>query len=66
MKISKKMMDNKLLEIAKFEEKYGKDHGQTSVNAMKKYCTDEKYRERVKAFNKASVETIKHYNKYGY
>lgn len=66
MKISKKMMDNKLLEIAMFEEKYGKDHGQTSVNAMKKYCTDEKYRERVKAFNKASVETIKHYNKYGY
>ena len=66
MKITKKMMDEKLLQIATFEEKYGKDHGQTSVNAMKKYCTDKKYRERVNAFNKASAETIKHYSKYGY
>ena len=61
MNITKKMMDEKLLEIASFEQKYGKDHGMTSVNAMKKYCTDEKYRERVHAFNKASAETIKHY-----
>jgi len=59
MEISKKMMDEKLLQIAKFEEKYGEDHGITSVNAMKKYCSSEKYRERVHAFNKASVNTIK-------
>ncbi len=66
MDMTKEMIDAKLLQIADFEKQYGTDHGQTSVNAMKKYCTDEKYRERVKAFNKASLETIKHYNKYGY
>ncbi len=63
MKISKQMMDDKLLQIATFEEKYGEDHGITTVNAMKKYCSDEKYRERVHAFNKASVNTIKNYYK---
>ena len=63
MKISKQMMDDKLLQIATFEEKYGEDHGITNVNAMKKYCSDEKYRERVHAFNKASVNTIKNYYK---
>ena len=66
MNITKQMMDEKLLQIAKFEQKYGADHGITSVNAMKKYCNDQKYRDRVQAFNKASVETIKHYTKYGY
>jgi len=66
MNITKQMMDEKLLQIAKFEQEYGTDHGITSVNAMKKYCTDQKYRDRVHAFNKASVETIKHYTKYGY
>ena len=63
MRISKQMMDDKLLQIATFEEKYGEDHGITRVNAMKKYCSDEKYRERVHAFNKASVNTIKNYYK---
>ena len=63
MKISKQMMDDKLLQIATFEEKYGEDHGITSVNAMKKYCSDRQYRERVHAFNKASVNTIKNYYK---
>ena len=63
MKISKQMMDDKLLQIATFEEKYGEDHGIARVNAMKKYCSDEKYRERVHAFNKASVNTIKNYYK---
>ena len=66
MNITKQMMDEKLLQIANFEQKYGTDHGITSVNAMKKYCNDEKYRQRVRDFNKASVETIKHYTKYGY
>lgn len=66
MNITKQMMDEKLLQIANFEQKYGIDHGNTSVNAMKKYCLDEKYRQRVHDFNKASVETIKHYTKYGY
>ncbi len=66
MNITKQMMDEKLLQIAEFEQKYGTDHGITSVNAMKKYCNDQKYRDRVHTFNKASVETIKHYTKYGY
>jgi hypothetical protein len=66
MNITKQMMDEKLLQIAKFEQKYGANHGITSVNAMKKYCTDQKYRDRVQAFNKASANTIIHYTKYGY
>lgn len=66
MNITKQMMDEKLLQIANFEQKYGADHGITSVNAMKKYCTDQKYRDRARAFNKASIETVKHYIKYGY
>ena len=59
MNITKKMIDEKLLKIAEFEQKYGEDHGITSVNAMKKYCSNKQYRERVHAFNKASVNTIK-------
>jgi len=65
MNITKQMMEEKLLQIANFEQKHGADHGITSVNAMKKYCTDEKYRQRVRDFNTPSVETIKHYTKYG-
>ena len=61
MELTKKMIDDKLKQIATFEEKYGEC---TESRAMKKYCTDEKYRARVKAFNKASAETIKHYLKY--
>ena len=63
MKITKKIMDEKLLQIASFEQKHGKDHGITSVNAMKKYCSDIQYRQRVHAFNKASVNTIKNFFK---
>jgi len=66
MNITQEQLEAKLKQIAEFEEKYGTDHGQTNVYAMKKYCTDPKYRERVAAFNKASIETIKHYIRYGY
>jgi len=66
MNMTQEQMNAKLLKIAQFEQKYGTDHGQTNVHAMKKYCTDAKYRERVTAFNKASIETIKHYNRYEY
>ena len=59
--MTKKMMSEKLLKIANFEQKYGKDHGISNVNAMKKYCSDIEYRQRVHAFNKASAKTIKHY-----
>ena len=61
--MTSKMMSEKLLKIAEFEEKYGEDHGITNVIAMKKYCSDKQYRQRVHAFNKASVNTIKNYFK---
>ena len=61
MKITKEMMDAKLLEIAEFEEKWGEC---TKSRAIKKYCTNEKYRNNVNAFNKASANTIVGYEKY--
>ena len=61
MELTKQMIDDKLRQIAIHEKKYGEC---TASRAMKKYCTDPKYRERVHQFNKASIETIKHYNKY--
>lgn len=61
MKLTKKMIDDKLKQIALFEAKFGEC---TESRAMKKYCTNEKYRQNVKAFNKASIETIKNYLRY--
>jgi bisphosphoglycerate-dependent phosphoglycerate mutase len=61
MKLSKQMLDAKLKQIAQFEETYGSDHGQSNVHAMKKFCTDEKYRERVRDFNKSIAETYDAY-----
>ena len=40
MNITKKMMEAKLLQIAKFEEDYGTDHGQTNVYACLLYTSD--------------------------
>ncbi len=60
MNITKKMIDAKLLQIAKFEKKYGEC---TESRAMKKYCTDEKYRQRVKDFNKSVIESSKYYGR---
>ena len=53
----------KLKQIEEFEKKYGADHGQTNVHAMKKYCTDPKYRERVHEFNKTKKQLTKYYTK---
>ena len=61
MNITKEMMDAKLLQIAEFEAKWGEN---TRTRAMKKYCTDEKYRKNVRAFNKATANTIVGYEKY--
>ena len=61
MKITKKMMKEKLKQIAEFEAKWGEC---TQSRAMKKYCTDKKYRDNVHAFNKASANTIVGYEKY--
>ena len=61
MKLTKKMIDDKLKQIALFEAKFGEC---TESRAMYKFCTNEKYRENVRAFNKASIETIKNYLRY--
>ena len=61
MQLTKEMIDDKLKQIAIHEERFGEC---TMTRAMKKYCTNEKYRQNVKAFNKASIETIKNYIRY--
>ena len=61
MSLTKTKLDAKLKQIAQFEEKWGEC---TRSRAMKKYCTNEKYRQNVNAFNKASIETIKNYYRY--
>ena len=61
IQLTKKIIDDKLKQIALFEAKFGEC---TESRAMKKYCTNEKYRQNVNAFNKASIETIKNYLRY--
>ena len=61
IQLTKQMIDDKLKQIALFEAKFGEC---TESRAMKKYCTNEKYRQNVNAFNKASKETIKNYIRY--
>ena len=60
MQLTKKMIDDKLKQIALFEAKFGEC---TESRAMKKYCTDKKYRQRVKDFNKAVIESSKYYGR---
>ena len=60
---TQEQLQAKLKQVEDFERRWGEC---TESRAMRKYCTDPKYRERVHQFNKASVETIKHYNRYGY
>ena len=61
IQLTKQMIDDKLKQIAIHEKRFGEC---TTTRAMKKYCTNQKYRENVKAFNKASKETIKNYLRY--
>jgi hypothetical protein len=61
IQLTKQMIDDKLKQIAIHENRFGEC---TTTRAMKKYCTNEKYRQNVKAFNKASSETIKNYIRY--
>ena len=61
IQLTKQMIDDKLKQIAIHENRFGEC---TMTRAMKKYCTNEKYRQNVKAFNKASIETIKNYVRY--
>ena len=61
IQLTKKMIDDKLKQIAIHEQRFGEC---THTRAMKKYCTNERYRQNVDAFNKASKETIKNYLRY--
>jgi len=61
IQLTKKMIDDKLKQIAIHEQRFGEC---THTRAMKKYCRNEKYRQNVNAFNKASIETIKNYYRY--
>ena len=61
IQLTKQMIDDKLKQIAIHEKRFGEC---TTSRAMKKYCTNEQYRQNVKAFNKASIETIKNYIRY--
>ena len=61
IQLTKQMIDDKLKQIAIHENRFGEC---TTTRAMKKYCTNEKYRQNVNAFNKASSETIKNYVRY--
>ena len=63
MIITEQMLADKLKQVNDFEARWGEC---TESRAMRKYCTDKKYRERVDAFQKASAKTIKHYMRYGY
>jgi len=58
--LTQKDLEAKLLQVAQFEQKFGEC---TESRAMKKFCTDPAYRARVRDFNKASIETIKHHYK---
>ena len=62
IQLTKQMIDDKLKQIAIHENRFGEC---TTTRAMKKYCTNEKYRQNVKAFNKASKNTIKNYLRNG-
>lgn len=48
----------KLRQVNDFERRWGVC---TESKAMRKYCTDPDYRQRVDQFNKASINTIKNY-----
>ena len=54
-------MQEQLNRCLDFENKFGKT---TRTTAWIKWCTDEKYRNNVRAFNKASANTIVGYEKY--
>ena len=54
-------MQEQLNRCLDFENKFGKT---TRTTAWIKWCTDEKYRKNVHAFNKASANTIVGYEKY--
>ena len=61
MNITKKMIDDKLLQIAKFEAKWGEC---ARSRAIKNYCTNEKFRNNVNEFTRTTKNLIVGYEKY--
>ena len=55
MEITDEMISDKIKQLDDFDKKYGKC---TRSIAMRKYCTDPIYRQRVKQFNKTSAQLI--------
>ena len=55
---TKEELARKLAQVEEFESKWGEC---TESRAMRKYCTDAKYRERVHAFNKSVKESSRYY-----
>tara|TARA_B110000285_G_scaffold203670_1_gene239985 strand:+ start:16870 stop:17151 length:282 start_codon:yes stop_codon:yes gene_type:complete len=53
-----KRLSKKLADVEEFEKLWGEC---TSSRAMRKYCTSETYRQRVRQFNNATAQTIKYY-----
>jgi hypothetical protein len=53
-----KRLAKKLDEVNEFEKKWGECE---KSKALRKYCTDKNYRERVHAFNNAVKESAKYY-----
>ena len=54
-------MDAKLKQIAEFEAKWGEN---THTRAMKKYCTNEKYRNNANEFTRTAKNLMVGYEKY--
>ena len=61
MKVTKQQIDKKLLELAKFAERWGECD---KTRAIKKYCNDEIYRSRVDEFQRTSANLVVGYEKY--
>jgi|TARA_R110001632_G_scaffold23450_2_gene66396 hypothetical protein len=54
MRPTQKQLTLKLKEVEQFEKDWGEC---TRSKAMKKYCTDKKYRKRVQSFNQSVIQT---------
>ena len=54
-------MDEKLLQIAEFEAKWGEC---ARSRAIKNYCTNEKFRNKVDEFQRTAANLIVGYEKY--
>ncbi len=62
MRPTQKQLTLKLKEVEQFEKDWGEC---TRSRAMRKYCTDKKYRERVQAFNQSVINMMSNLNRYG-